>query len=176
MARAAKLSDAFTAAYPHTARWVREEEGWIEVGSDEFSASFVRAVYGGGLAWEGEPSYPTFDAAFRALDAGIAAWLDENRPADMAIARLTSKRPARAKKASRKDGIALTLVESSMLLAVGYDAATEELEAVFRSGAVWRYRGVPRKVYRDLLAAESKGSFMRSMVIDVYPDYQVRRR
>jgi hypothetical protein len=35
-------------------------------------------------------------------------------------------------------------VESSMLLAVGYDAAAKELEAVFSSGAVWRYRGVPR--------------------------------
>jgi hypothetical protein len=69
-----------------------------------------------------------------------------------------------------------TLVESSMLIAVGYDAATEELEAVFTSGAVWRYRGVPRKVYRDLLATDSKGSFMRSMVIGCYPEYQVRRR
>ncbi|MBA3480992.1 MAG: KTSC domain-containing protein [Pirellulales bacterium] len=33
----------------------------------------------------------------------------------------------------------LISVESSMLLAVGYDAAAKELEAVFSSGAVWRY-------------------------------------
>lgn len=67
-------------------------------------------------------------------------------------------------------------VESSMLSAVGYDAAAGELEAVFASGAVWRYRGVPRKVYRELLAAESKGSYMRACVIGQYPEYQLRRR
>jgi hypothetical protein len=80
MAKARKLPDAFTTAYPHIAAWVREEEGWIEVGQDEFSVSLVRAVYGGGMAWEGKPSYPSMDEAFRALDAGIAAWLHANRP------------------------------------------------------------------------------------------------
>ncbi|HYH66344.1 MAG TPA: KTSC domain-containing protein [Urbifossiella sp.] len=70
----------------------------------------------------------------------------------------------------------LVTVESSMLLAVGYDATAKELEAVFSSGAVWRYKGVPRKVYRELLAAESKGSYMRECVIGVYADYRVRRR
>lgn len=70
----------------------------------------------------------------------------------------------------------LVPVESSMLLAIGYDAATKELEAVFSSGAVWRYRDVPRKVYRELLAAESKGSYMRACVIGMYPEYRLRRR
>ena len=67
-------------------------------------------------------------------------------------------------------------VESSMLLAVGYDAAAKELEAVFSSGAVWRYCDVPRKVYRELLAADSKGSDMQSHVLGVYPEYRLRRR
>jgi len=70
----------------------------------------------------------------------------------------------------------LVPVESSMLVAVGYDAAAKELEVVFASGAVWRYGEVPRKVYRELLAAESKGSYMRSNVIGVYPEYRLRRR
>lgn len=70
----------------------------------------------------------------------------------------------------------LVPVESSMLLAVGYDAAARELEAVFSSGAVWRYRNVPRRVYRELLAASSKGSYMRDCVVGVYPDYRLRRR
>jgi len=65
-------------------------------------------------------------------------------------------------------------VESSMLREVGYDSATKELEAVFASGAVWRYRDVPRKVYRELLAAESTGSYMRASVLGVYAEYQVR--
>jgi hypothetical protein len=80
MSQAAPIPDAFAAAYPHIAQWVRKEEGWIEVGQDDFSPSFVRAVYGGGLAWEGQPSYPSLDEALRALDAGIAAWLAEHRP------------------------------------------------------------------------------------------------
>jgi hypothetical protein len=80
MTRASPTPDGFAATYPYIAAWVRDEEGWIEVGSDEFSASFVRAVYGGGLAWEGEPKYPSMDEALRALDTGIAAWLRKNRP------------------------------------------------------------------------------------------------
>jgi hypothetical protein len=70
----------------------------------------------------------------------------------------------------------LVPVESSMLLAVGYDAAAKELEVVFSSGAVWRYRDVPRKVYRELLDADSKGSYMNMYVLDVYPEYRLRRR
>lgn len=70
----------------------------------------------------------------------------------------------------------LVPVESSMLSAVGYDAGRKELEAVFSSGAVWRYQDVPRKVYRELLAAESKGSYMLSCVIGMFPEYRVRRR
>jgi len=76
----------------------------------------------------------------------------------------------------RRMAMKLVPVESSMLLAVGYDAASKELEAVFSSGAVWRYREVPRKVYRELLAAESKGSYMQSYVIGAYPEYRLRRR
>ena len=47
---------------------------------------------------------------------------------------------------------------------------------VFNSGKTYRYTGVPQTVYDDLLAADSKGQYMRACVIDVYPDYQVSRR
>lgn len=67
-------------------------------------------------------------------------------------------------------------VESSMILAVGYDAPAKEREVVVSSGAVWRYRNVPRRVYRDLLAADSKGSYMNSCVIGMFPEYRLRRR
>jgi hypothetical protein len=70
----------------------------------------------------------------------------------------------------------LTPVSSSMIQAVGYDAAAKELEVVFCSGAVWRYKEVSRKVYKELLAADSKGSYMGACVIGVYPEYQLRRR
>jgi hypothetical protein len=69
----------------------------------------------------------------------------------------------------------LVRVDSSMLHAVGYDAETEELEAVFASGQIWRYTGVPRRVYEELLAASSKGQYMNANVIDVYPEYRLSR-
>ena len=70
----------------------------------------------------------------------------------------------------------LVTVDSSMVHAVGYDAEAEELEVIFTSGKIYRYRDVPADVYDRLLKADSKGQFMNAFVIDVYPDYQVRRR
>jgi hypothetical protein len=39
-------------AYPQIARWVTAH-GWIEIGSDGYSRSFVRALDEGGMVWEG---------------------------------------------------------------------------------------------------------------------------
>jgi KTSC domain len=50
------------------------------------------------------------------------------------------------------------------------------LRVVFNSGAVWEYNGVPKKVYDELLASSSKGSYMRSSIIGVYPEGRIRRR
>lgn len=63
----------------------------------------------------------------------------------------------------------LTTVKSSMLYAVGYDAESRELEAIFNTGHIYRYKNVPAEIYDRLLAAESKGAFMRSQVIGVFP-------
>ena len=62
---------------PHVADWVLRD-GWIEMGQDDYSRSFVRALDIGGMIWEGENDYATVDEALQALDAGIAAWLEEN--------------------------------------------------------------------------------------------------
>lgn len=70
-------------------------------------------------------------------------------------------------------------VESSMIKAVGYDPETHVLEVVFNSNQTYRYKGVPPEVYEELMAAESKGRYMLSEIIDVYPDRRVstgRRR
>jgi len=60
--------------YPHLARWV-DAYGWVEIGHDEFSRSFVRALNEGGMVWEGGRSYSTLAAALAALDAGLGQWL-----------------------------------------------------------------------------------------------------
>jgi hypothetical protein len=54
------------------------QDGWIEIGRDDFSKSFVRVLDIGGMVWEGKASYPTVHAALLALDAAIATWLKEN--------------------------------------------------------------------------------------------------
>jgi hypothetical protein len=37
--------------YPYLTRWV-EEYGWVEIGQDGSSSSFVRALNEGGLIWK----------------------------------------------------------------------------------------------------------------------------
>jgi hypothetical protein len=70
----------------------------------------------------------------------------------------------------------LTKVESSMIYAFGYDEKSSTLEVVFNSGRVYRYLDVPKEEYDGLSAAESKGSFMLSHIIDCYDYEQVRGR
>ena len=71
-----KNSGAFETAYPHIASWV-SSGGWVEMGHDELSQAFVKALDAGGMVWEGKSRYDTVDEALRALDAGIAAWMHE---------------------------------------------------------------------------------------------------
>jgi hypothetical protein len=43
------------------------EYGWIEIGHDDMSRSFVRALDEGCLVWEGQDDYATLDDALRDL-------------------------------------------------------------------------------------------------------------
>lgn len=72
-------------------------------------------------------------------------------------------------------GMKLQNVESSMLLAAGYDEATAEMRVIFRTGDTYRYLNVPKSTYLELLKAESKGAYMKTHVIDVFPSRRVRR-
>jgi hypothetical protein len=64
-------------------------------------------------------------------------------------------------------------VDSSMISAVGYDEQQRVLEVVFKPTGVYRYRDVPKEVYQQLLGADSKGSYMRDQIIDMYPTERV---
>jgi hypothetical protein len=59
-------------------------------------------------------------------------------------------------------------VQSTSLASVGYDGAGKILEIEFISGAVYRYTAVPEKVYRELLAAESKGRYFSKNIRGQY--------
>src|ERR1700730_8185588 len=73
-------TSSFDEMFPTIARWVLQEEGWVELGADHYSRSLVRALYGGGMAWEGTDEYGSLDEALRAMEEGIASWLEEHRP------------------------------------------------------------------------------------------------
>ena len=60
---------------------------------------------------------------------------------------------------------ARTAVESSVLSSVGY-STDASLELEFRSGAIYRYFAVPRPVFEELIAAESKGVYFNRYVRD----------
>ncbi len=61
------------------------------------------------------------------------------------------------------------LVESTTLASAGHDARAAVLELQFRNGAVYQYFHVPRRVYRDLLSAPSKGGYFNHNIRGRYP-------
>jgi hypothetical protein len=63
-------------------------------------------------------------------------------------------------------------VTSSVILAIGYDAATAELEIEFRSGDVYRYYAVPPSVARELTEATSPGAYFNRRINGSFPTRQ----
>ena len=60
-------------------------------------------------------------------------------------------------------------VKSRMLTAVAYRHNWQQLYLKFRSGDVYCYRAVPPECYQELLAADSKGKYVRSQILNRYP-------
>ena len=61
-----------------------------------------------------------------------------------------------------------------MVYAVGYDREAKILEVVFKRGGIWEYEDVPEKEYRAMMKSNSIGSYMRSCIIDMYSDSEIR--
>ena len=59
-------------------------------------------------------------------------------------------------------------VESSNIRSVGYDEFLLVLEIEFKSGAVYRYYGVPAEVHDELINAESVGKYFNANVKSKY--------
>lgn len=70
------MPSSFEKTYPNIAYWV-EACGWVEIGRDEYSHSFIKAFDEGGMVWEGADKYETMDDALRALEMGLAEWMRE---------------------------------------------------------------------------------------------------
>lgn len=61
-----------------------------------------------------------------------------------------------------------TMVESSVIRAVGYDRRRRALEVEFHGGRVYRYRDVAESVFARFLAAASKGRFFNRHILGEY--------
>ncbi len=72
-----KAARTFEETYPHIAWWVKNQ-GWIEMGWDDYSRSFLRALDPGGMIWEGDATYETVDEALQALEEELAEWAQRN--------------------------------------------------------------------------------------------------
>ena len=71
------MAGKFSDHYPHIARFV-DRYGWIEVGYDDFSDAFIRALDMGGTVWIGKSSYASVDDALADMEQALAAWMKEN--------------------------------------------------------------------------------------------------
>jgi hypothetical protein len=60
-------------------------------------------------------------------------------------------------------------VESTTLRSAGHDPESAVLELQFRNSAVYQYLHVPRRVYRNLLGAPSKGGYFNHYIRGKYP-------
>jgi hypothetical protein len=58
--------------------------------------------------------------------------------------------------------------ESSNLASFGYLVRSKTLEIRFNNGSVYQYMDVPRDVYEELQASESKGKFFHSHIRNSY--------
>lgn len=61
-----------------------------------------------------------------------------------------------------------TPVNSSNITSVGYDPATMTLEVEFSGGALYQYFDVPEVVHEELMAAESKGTYLSAQIKGSY--------
>ncbi len=59
-------------------------------------------------------------------------------------------------------------VSSSNIRSIGYDAQAMILEVEFHDGSVYQYYRVPQSVYKGLMSAESKGSYLHAHVKSYY--------
>ena len=65
----------FDEQYPNIAWWV--QDGWIEIGQDDYSDSFIRVLDAGGLVWESSTTHDTVAEALAEAEAEIGRWADE---------------------------------------------------------------------------------------------------
>jgi hypothetical protein len=67
----------FATQYPHVDEWV-QGDGWIEIGYDDNTQSFIRVLDEGGMIWSGRARYTSVDEALAEANGAIETWRAEN--------------------------------------------------------------------------------------------------
>ena len=57
-----------------------------------------------------------------------------------------------------------TIVDSSNIAAIGYDANSQTLEVEFLNGSIYQYYAVPQYIYDGLMSADSHGKYFDANV------------
>ncbi len=65
------------------------------------------------------------------------------------------------------------ILNSSNILAIGYDPATRVLRVAFKAGGTYDCHEVSAETYASLMSAESKGSFYAKQIKGKYPTTRV---
>jgi hypothetical protein len=66
-------------------------------------------------------------------------------------------------------------VTSKAIAAVGYSKRLQFLDVEFHNGAIYRYEGVPRLVYRELMDADSKAHYFYEHIKGRFKSSRIRR-
>jgi hypothetical protein len=66
-------------------------------------------------------------------------------------------------------------LQSRSVKATSYDPGRALLEVEFHSGAIYRYGGVPARVYQEFLAAESHGRYFNQNIRNRYLTVKIIR-
>lgn len=63
--------------------------------------------------------------------------------------------------------------ESSFIQTVSWDENSESLLVEFNSKTTWVYFNVPEDTYREMMEAESVGSYFNKFIRDKYPSQRI---
>jgi KTSC domain len=64
-------------------------------------------------------------------------------------------------------------VDSSAIARIGYDARAEEAYVEFHDSDVYAYGGVPPDVFGEFADAESKGTFLNTVIKPRFPFWKI---
>jgi hypothetical protein len=60
-------------------------------------------------------------------------------------------------------------VASSMIAAAGYDSKNRILIVLYNTGKAYEYFNVPPEEFQGLMQASSKGKYMNTRILKIYP-------